>query len=403
MKKASTPQIQKKSPAAAGATSASSRPVTVLYLGAMGRSGTTLLERVLGEASGVTAVGELTSIWRAGLVENIPCGCGAPFAACPFWSKVGDVAFGGWHTIDANAILSRQRRVERHRYLPLLLIPRLAPAYRRRLIDHGQVLDRLYRAIATVSGSGVVVDASKWPSRAFLLRLLPDIDARVIHVVRDARGVAFSWTKKVIFPHSHRGRGYLQTYSPSAVSLRWIAFNLCFEVLARVGVPTKVVSYENFVHNPAYQVRQILQHAGISAARDGAPMIKGSTVALTPGHGLAGNLTRFARGPVALRLDDKWRSGLSGPNRLLVTVLTLPLTWYYRARARHSASVLADGPPIGASGVDVAAATRGNLIAGAGRPPMGEAEQGGSVYARSATRDLVRPNIRSRQISDAGK
>ncbi len=82
-------------PAASPSPGARTRP-TVLYLGGLGRSGTTVLERVLGELPGVCSVGELVHLWRRGVLDGETCGCGRSFGSCPFWAEVGRVAFGGW-------------------------------------------------------------------------------------------------------------------------------------------------------------------------------------------------------------------------------------------------------------------------------------------------------------------
>ena|SRR5438874_13839335 len=64
-------------------------PVRVLYVSGWVFSGSTLLSNILGEIEGVFAAGEVRHIWRRGLLEDRPCGCGAAFSACPFWRAVG--------------------------------------------------------------------------------------------------------------------------------------------------------------------------------------------------------------------------------------------------------------------------------------------------------------------------
>jgi hypothetical protein len=51
-------------------TEAAGGRVTVLYVAGTGRSGSTLLARVLGEADGFVAAGELRYVWQRGLVED---------------------------------------------------------------------------------------------------------------------------------------------------------------------------------------------------------------------------------------------------------------------------------------------------------------------------------------------
>src|ERR1700761_6524306 len=70
--------------------------VTVVYLGGFGRSGSTLVERVLGAAAGWTNVGELVDLARSVAPADELCGCGLRFSRCPVWVEVGRRAFGGW-------------------------------------------------------------------------------------------------------------------------------------------------------------------------------------------------------------------------------------------------------------------------------------------------------------------
>src|SRR5450755_566845 len=85
---------------AGGAMMAGNNRPRVVYLGGLGRSGTTLLERLLGELPGVCSVGEVVHLWQRGIAEAERCGCGEPLPGCPFWRKVGEIAFGGWAHAD---------------------------------------------------------------------------------------------------------------------------------------------------------------------------------------------------------------------------------------------------------------------------------------------------------------
>ena len=67
---------------AAGERVAEAAPVRVLFIGGLGRSGSTLLDRMLGQLDGVWSVGELVHIWQRGLQENNLCGCGRRFRDC---------------------------------------------------------------------------------------------------------------------------------------------------------------------------------------------------------------------------------------------------------------------------------------------------------------------------------
>src|SRR6476469_754930 len=54
----------------------------VLFIAGWGRSGSTLLDRMLGQVPGVFSAGELRDIWDRGVREDRLCGCGQPFHEC---------------------------------------------------------------------------------------------------------------------------------------------------------------------------------------------------------------------------------------------------------------------------------------------------------------------------------
>ncbi|QRN81678.1 MAG: sulfotransferase, partial [Nocardiopsis sp. BM-2018] len=131
----------------------------------MGRSGSTLIERLLGELPGFCSVGEIVHLWQRGLVENERCGCGLAFADCGFWAEVGKRAFGGWERLDVQRVLRLKHGVDRTRYLPGLLNGSSGEGpLSARTARYTDLYHRLYSAVAQVSGARVIVDASKHAS-----------------------------------------------------------------------------------------------------------------------------------------------------------------------------------------------------------------------------------------------
>ena len=160
---------------------------TVLYIGGLGRSGGALLERMLGQVDGVVAVGEIVHLIERGLVGDEDCGCGRPFHQCPFWTDVGAKAFGGWDRVVGQRLVGAEGT---SRPEPIHSVDgRDDPAgLSRDLLQHAERLQRLYEAIAEVSGADVIVDSSKHTSTAFLLRRVGGIRLRILHLVHDSRG-----------------------------------------------------------------------------------------------------------------------------------------------------------------------------------------------------------------------
>ncbi len=292
---------------------------TVCYIGGYGRSGSTLLERLVSHVGEVQPLGEVLYLWKHGAPEGERCGCGLAFTDCSFWTKVGDLAYGGWDGLPGDMVAALRERVLRMKYLPGL-VTGLSPSGRRLSRDRlARVAEQLYAAAAEVSGRQVLVDSSKHPSYAYLLRR-SRIHLRAVLIVRDPRGVAHSWSKTMRRPEVTSATTYMPRYSVAASAARWTAYNLMFSMLGRLGVPLLVVRYEDLVADPAHTVADVLRFLDVA----GAPSELGQPVIdLTPSHSAAGNPMRFTNGPISLVADDAWRREMNSWRRTLVTALTL--------------------------------------------------------------------------------
>ncbi len=313
---------------------------TVLFIGGWGRSGSTILDRILGQIPGVFSAGELREIWVRGLLENRPCGCGSPFLECHVWREIGDTAFDGWGSVGASQLARDRRRLDRPWMVPVLALPRPRGGMRRAIDRYVSALADLYQAILHVTGARVVVDSSKLPSHAFLLRRVPGLDLRVLHLIRDSRGVAFSWQKRSSRAAPGEPASTLPRFGPLAASIRWLVYNAETSALARVGVPYRRLRYEDLMRAPREVVTTILRWVGLGITEDDIPFVSEAAVTLQPGHTVDGNPVRFATGLVPLRADDEWRRSLPSVDRAIVTTLTLPgLLRYgyrpFRARTCH--------------------------------------------------------------------
>jgi hypothetical protein len=328
----------------------------VVFIGGSGRSGSTLIERVLDQLPGACSVGETVQIWEQALGRGEPCGCGLPLAACPFWVEVGKLAFDGWDELDLDAQVALKVSVDRTRHLPGLALLGSSRGGRARGLaaradTYAHSYAALYRAIAGASGCPVVIDSSKRVMLAFCLRRIPGLDLRVIHVIRDSRAVAYSWTKVVPRPEAGGSTAagqpeaseaapvastYMGTYSPARTAMRWNILNIAFHVLAARGVPTLRVRYEDFVADPASSVRRIADFAcgpdSVPGSLSRALADRHADLAVT--HTAAGNPMRFRTGRMEIRRDDAWRSKLPPRDRVVVWLLTAPLLAMYRYARR---------------------------------------------------------------------
>ena len=305
----------------------------VLYIGGWGRSGSTLLERMLAELPGFVCVGEVREIWQRSLMENRPCGCGAAFRDCPFWIEVGRSAYGGWDRVDLQEVHRLRYRLDRGFGVPRLLSPATGADLRR----YVGWLRPLYRAIAEVSGASVVIDSSKLPTHAMILRRIPDLDVRLLHLVRDSRGVAWSWQKRVQSAVAEGEARFLYRYSAIGSSLRYDFYNALTAGLRRTGMPYLRMRYEDLVADPTRRLEAIGRFVDAPVSPPDLRFVADGAVQLHTSHTLDGNPIRFSVGAVPLRLDDEWRRLMPRSDRFWVGALTAPLLSSYGYRSADAA------------------------------------------------------------------
>lgn len=305
--------------------------VRLLYVGGTGRSGSTVLANVLGELPGMVSVGEVRFLWERGVLENRLCGCGEPFARCPFWGQVLDRAFGDLRD-EALQALALQMTAGLHEATRLRRLPRVWAGRSPGSGVEDGVLLRLYDAIAAVSGADVVVDSSKLPTYARLLADTPGVELSVAHLVRDPRAAAFSWCRTKEQPD--RG-GIMEQRGVVKSSALWSAWNYGLEQLfrSREGRYARL-TYEELLTSPEPQLRRLLTALGME--RDTSAVFSdATTVRLSVNHTVAGNPARHRYGDVAMRLDDEWRAAMPPRDRRLVTAMTFPLMLRYGFDVGH--------------------------------------------------------------------
>lgn len=307
--------------------------VKVLYIGGYLRIGSTLLDRMLGQCEGFVSVGELRRLWEESIAEDQPCGCGAPFSACEFWQGVTEDAYGGLDRIDLVSTAQLKRRVDRMRYIPLLMSPHKSKRYQESLAQYSGMLGRLYDAIGKFARSRVIIDSSKDPSYAYLLANLPNVDLHVVHLVRDSRAVAHSWLRKRVKHEAKNGsKVYMPRRGPAESSVGWSRANLLIEPIRLRGASYTLVRYEDLLLDPGAVLRQIL--VGLGEEDRGLPFLNGRTADLGAAHTVAGNPMRFRQGSIELRPDEEWRVSMNPADRRVVTAMTWPLLLRYGYFAR---------------------------------------------------------------------
>lgn len=313
----------------------SDRP-TVLCIIGKGRSGSTLLDTILGQLDGVFSTGELGRLWEWGLTNGYGCGCGEPVQDCPTWRGIAGMVFDGDPAREADQVIAWQEHVLRWPRVPRLLRQRPGRlAGWPQLEAYTSHLSDVYRSIAETTGAGVIVDSTKWPASPTPLGLVPGVDVRIVHLVRDPRAVAFSWRRRKRWK-DRPGDREMPRYGVLFSMASWWARNLTAETVRRRHPPehSTTIRYEDLVRRPRDTVATIAELVGLGDAD--LPFADARTALLEPTHTVGGNPGRLDNGRVELRVDDQWIEDQQTGDRLVSTLLAMPLLGRYGYRIRPS-------------------------------------------------------------------
>ena len=299
----------------------------ILFIAGYLRTGSTLLERLLAQVEGITATGEVRYIWTNGFRLNQSCGCGRPFRSCPFWTEVVKEAFGGFSRVDADRMARLQRSVDRLWHIPQMVAALRLPRYRRQLGEYLDHLERVLSSVRRISGARVVVDSSKAPSHGFLLHAIANFDVEVLHLVRDSRAVAHSWSRLKKLPGVGLDHPYMPRYGPVRAAFEWDVMNVAAHALRRPASRYLRLRYEDLAADPRAVISEALSAIGEPADR--LDFLDGEVATLRPDHTVSGNPIRFATGPVRITPDVAWQREMRPGTKRVVTGLTWPLLRAY--------------------------------------------------------------------------
>ncbi len=298
--------------------------IKVLFIASSGRSGTTLLDRLLGQINDLFSAGELRYIWERGFKENQLCGCNKSFKECDVWQQVIKNAFNNPLIIYENIdeIIKLQYSVDRIRYIPFLRYEKFSDNLK---IFCEEYIYPLYSSILKATDKKIIVDSSKLPSYLYILSKCDFIDLYVIHMIRDSRAVAYSQSKKKLRPEIIDRREYMPRYSPIKSSIDWIVFNLLIsKIKNHIGQNRYIqVRYEDMAKNPEKTLKDVL--SSLNTKDNLSFFIKNNKANLKPNHTVSGNPMRFKTGIIDIKLDDEWKERLTWMNRLIVSLITYPL------------------------------------------------------------------------------
>jgi len=301
--------------------------VNLIYVASIGRSGSTLLESLLGAHSQIATCGEI-HIWPHEILQKgvRPCICGESVLTCPIWSQVQQ---------RANPLQQPSPQIhffrEQH-HAGHTLRPKMLTAFSRQPVSaqvaeaiqqYGQNNYEVFQAFLSVMREqddptlNWVVDSSKDPYRLLWLVRSGLFNLKVLHIVRNPPAFVYSMVKRL--PSGDSVKTSRRLYEASRQSVKWSIENALISTVARNHLDEssyQLVRYEDLASAPAATFQGLCRFIGCEFEEGAiANFREGSK------HTIAGNPMRYeARG---IALDEKWKTLLPSSLRRVSETLTL--------------------------------------------------------------------------------
>jgi len=224
----------------------------VIYISGYGRSGSTLLDIILGSHPSIMGTGELANLFELYYNAGSYCSCGKTYNECEVWSEIINKAYPNCSKEQIKSNRDVQRKIEKWINMPFFRILRSKVKTEQ---QYCRVMKPLFNAIYDVGKIKCIVDSSKsaydFSWRALYLSKLCGINIRLIHLIRDGRAVISSRIKG----SNKKLRDRLNNNDPLAAYkglIGWISAN-SFTIINRILIPRNsylLIRYEDFIEDP---------------------------------------------------------------------------------------------------------------------------------------------------------
>lgn len=252
--------------------------VKILYLMGAGRSGTTLLSRLLDLEDDHRAIGEIKYLGSK-KTWALPCGCGLIHTDCSVWGPL----IGVWADPSRLAAWEDALRIGRWN---ATLLARSAPPSAALASGLAEVR-RVYESLA--EPGTVLVDESKRPWLGQVLATQSWADVSFVELVRNPDDVVRSWSK---------GKGYLNVLPAEEVTKSWLRKHGGAEIMRRrLRRPWLRVPYEQLANSPQEALSTVMQRPPTRLHWDGSSW----GFVGQENHIYLSNSDKLRRGPDAVR------------------------------------------------------------------------------------------------------
>ena len=278
----------------------------LIYILSNGRSGSTLLDMLLGMNPEIWTLGEAQLLPWEVRENRLPCGCAAPIGECVFWEPILDQI--PLHTGRYPIEFFRERhtggKTVRITHLMDILLREPSHKWEVAIPEYGQLNAQYFKVVKDAAENYLdhpikwLVDASKNIYRLFWLYHSNLFNLRIIHLIKDPRAFVYSMTKD---------QSYVPLSKTLRISMRWLVENCFFSFfISDKSLVEKsfFVRYEDLASKPDRAMKAIMEWLQVPHNE-----IDYSQFRKYENHAIAGNPMRWKDSNI--RLDEKWRDNLS--------------------------------------------------------------------------------------------
>ncbi|MGK7952408.1 MAG: sulfotransferase [Xenococcaceae cyanobacterium] len=301
--------------------------INLIYIASTGRSGSTILDNLLGAHSQILTTGEI-QIWPHEILQRgfQKCGCGKSIPDCPFRTKMSQ---------KINPLEQSEPKInffrEKHTGGKTLRWQYLSEFMTKRDIGNHQLIEtygknnyKLFQSLLETSEevTGVrpewIVDASKDPYRLLWLIKSGMFNIKVLHIIKDPRAFIYSMIRGFL-AHPDKYSHLELTKLTVAKSLSWIVQNYLISKIAQNHILPEdylFIPYEEFASQPNNILKKITTIIECDFEEEVINNFRQQEI-----HTIAGNrLARSDNRPI--QLDQKWKTLLPNYYRQLTEIIT---------------------------------------------------------------------------------
>lgn len=302
----------------------------LVYILGASHSGSTLLAMLLATHRHVCTMGEMKAT-HLGDVFSYRCSCGEVITQCSFWRKVQATMADRGISFEITQARTAFRN-SGDKYIDTLLKPLhrgqileavrdaalfVSPVWRHRMPVVQWRNAMLAEVLCDLTGTRIIVDSSKTGLRLKYLLRTPGLNVKVIHLVRDGRAVALTYTRPDWFADATDpavraggagGDRADERQSIVAAARQWRRSTEEAECVLAPMDPARwmQVRYEQLCADPPATLGEVFGFLDL----DPAEAERVDRFRQTVGH-VIGNGMRLDRDPT-IAADHRWRNELTG-------------------------------------------------------------------------------------------